>query len=78
MDRNLTGTTTLSRSVRRSNGNEEILHTPQSSRTGASPLDAVIIARTHLPKWSCAKPKMLCNPVLVLITILNNVFQESI
>ena len=33
----LTGTTTTSQNVPGSNGNEELLHTPQISGTGASP-----------------------------------------
>ena len=37
----LISTTTLGESEPQSNGNERVLHIPQSSRTGASPLDAV-------------------------------------
>ena len=37
----LTVTTTLGQSGPGSNGNEEVLHIPQSSRTGASPSDTV-------------------------------------
>ena len=40
-DETLTAIDTQSQSGPRSNCNEEILHTPQSSRTGTSPLDAV-------------------------------------
>ena len=41
MDGTLTDTTTLSQSGPGSNGNEDILHTPQIFRTGASPSDVV-------------------------------------
>ena len=37
----LTGTTTLSQSGPGSNGNEGVLHSPQSTRTGASAQDVV-------------------------------------
>ena len=37
----LTGTTILSQSGSESNGNEEVIHIPQSSSIGVSPSDAV-------------------------------------
>ena len=40
-DKTLTGTTTPSQSGPESNGNEGVLHTPQSSRDRASPPDAI-------------------------------------
>ena len=39
--RTLTGTITLGQSGPGSNSNEEVLHMPKSSRTGASPLNEV-------------------------------------
>ena len=44
----LTGTTTLGQSETGSNGNEEVLHISQSSRTGASTSDVLISYPGHL------------------------------
>ena len=41
IDGNLTGTTILGQSGAESNGNEWVLHIPQSSKTGVLPSDAV-------------------------------------
>ena len=41
VDRTLSGATTLGQSRPGSNGNEGALHTPQISKAGASPSDAV-------------------------------------
>ena len=41
IDGTLRNTTILDQSISRSNGNKRVLHTPQHSRSVASPLDAV-------------------------------------
>ena len=51
IDRTLTGTTTLGQSGLGSNGNEEVLHISQSSKTGASPSDGLISYPGHLLGW---------------------------
>ena len=45
----LTGTVTLGQSGPRSIGNEEALHTPQSTRTGASVSDVVYCHTQDIP-----------------------------
>ena len=39
----LTSTSTLGQRVPGSNGNEEVLHIPQRSTTGALPLDSLVL-----------------------------------
>ena len=41
IDRTLTGTTTPGPSGTMSNGNESVIHIPETPKTGASPYDAV-------------------------------------
>ena len=48
IDRTLSGATTLCLSEPGSNGNEEVLHIPQSSRAGASPSDGLVSYPGHL------------------------------
>ena len=43
IDKTLSGATTLGYSGPGSNGNEEVLHIPQSSKTGASPSEGLIL-----------------------------------
>ena len=47
-DWTLTGTTTLGQSGPKSNGNEEVLYIPQSSKTEASPSDGLVSYPGHL------------------------------
>ena len=53
VDGTLTGTTTLGQSRPGSNGNKRVLHTPQSSWTGASTSDCLVSYQGHLltGKW---------------------------
>ena len=44
----MTGTTKLGQSGHGSNGNEEVLHIPQSCRTEASPSDSLLSYPGHL------------------------------
>ena len=52
INRTLTGTTIPGQSEPGSNDNEELIHTPQSSRTRASPPDAVLCHTQIIPFFS--------------------------
>ena len=58
IDRTFSGVTTPGQSGSGSNGNEGVLHIPQSSRTGASPSDCLVSYLRNLLKKSYLSAEM--------------------
>ena len=58
----LTHTTTLDKSRPGSNDKEEVLHTPQIYRTGASPLAVLVISRIFIGGWVLYQDKCIPSP----------------